>query len=185
MDNIGFIYDRIYHPCRCSSQKKDYVFSFYGIIDFIAIAPAFLMLFFPQLQIALTLRLLRFFRIFRSLKLMIFLEQESYLWVGLKKSFPKIFIFIITVFIISIIIGSLMYVIEGHQPGFENIPLAIYWTIVTLTTVGYGDIVPITSIGKMLATFLILIGYGIIAVPTGLVTVDLYKAHHEHKQKNK
>ncbi len=168
-----------------SPLKRKYILSFYGIIDLLAIIPLYIAFIIPGTQVLFTLRILRFFRIFRTLKMLQFLDQEQYLIVGLKRSFPKISIFIFAISLISIIIGSIMYAVESSTSGFDNIPLAIYWTVVTLTTVGYGDIVPLTAIGKFIATILMVLGYGIIAVPTGLITVDLYHAHSEHHAKQK
>lgn len=165
-----------------AKNKMNYIKSFYGVIDLIAIVPFYITLLFPGLKVLAIIRILRFFRIFRSLKLLNFLNEESFLWIGLKKSFAKITIFIIAITLISLILGGFMYVIEGKNSGIDNIFLGFYWAIVTLTTVGYGDIVPITAIGKGLALTLMILGYGIIAVPTGLVTVELHDAHRKQKE---
>jgi len=153
-----------------------YIFSFYGIIDLVATLPMYLSFIFTGagiLSIARALRLLRLFKILNHPK---FSKQSNHLKNALIESRGKILIFIYFVLISSIIIGTLMYVIEGKESGFTSIPMSIYWTIVTLTTVGYGDISPITPLGQFLASFVMILGYGIIAVPTGLVSAEIAKS---------
>jgi len=153
-----------------------YARSFFGIVDLVSILPTFLSLIFPGSQYFITIRLLRMLRIFRVLKIVQYLKEANQLSIALRASKRKIFVFLFTVIILVIIVGSLMYLIEGEENGFTSIPLSIYWAIVTLTTVGYGNISPQTPIGQMLASMIMIIGYGIIAVPTGIVTSELVKS---------
>lgn len=155
---------------------RRYTLSFFGIIDLISIIPTYLSLFFVGAQALLVLRALRLLRIFRIFKLVRYVKQAHLLSTALRASSRKIAIFLITVFILTIIMGALMFIVEGGTHGFANIPQSIYWTIVTLTTVGYGDIVPITPLGKAFASIVMLMGYGIIAVPTGIVSVEIAQA---------
>jgi len=152
-----------------------YIFSFYGIVDLLAILPTYVSLIFPGSQYFLVIRVLRLLRIFRVLKIVQYLGAAIQLKKALVASRRKIFVFLFTVLIIVVIFGSLMYVIEGEQNGFTSIPKSIYWAIVTLTTVGYGDISPNTPIGQFIASIIMILGYGIIAVPTGIVTTELAK----------
>lgn len=162
---------------RIISIKKpsEYIFSFYGIIDFVAILPMYLSFFLGGAQILSVVRALRLLRLFRILNLVSFTGQASQLRLALKTSRIKIFVFIYFILIVCVLLGSLMYVIEGKENGFTSIPVSIYWCIVTLTTVGYGDIHPITPLGQVVASFIMILGYGIIAVPTGIVTAELAK----------
>ncbi len=153
-----------------------YARSFFGIVDLLAIVPTYTSLLFPPGRFLLTIRVLRVLRIFRVLKLVSFLGEASILNRALRASRHKIGVFLLTVLSIVVIVGSLMYVIEGPKSGFTSIPLSIYWAIVTLTTVGYGDIAPQTPLGQSLAALLMITGFGIIAVPTGIVTVALSQA---------
>lgn len=149
-----------------------YIFSFYGLIDLLAILPAYIDLIFPGLHFLLSLRALRLLRIFRILKLMHFVGAGNSLIAALKKSRTKIAVFLFTVVVICIILGTVMYMIEGPENGFSSIPMSIYWTIVTLTTVGFGDITPQTAFGQFVSIIIMILGYGIIAVPTGLITAE-------------
>lgn len=153
-----------------------YMTSFFGIVDLIAIIPSYLSLVVPDARYLLIVRVLRLMRIFRILKLAEYLNEGQTLSRALLASRRKISVFLLTVVTIVIIVGALMYVVEGEASGFVNIPTGVYWAVVTLTTVGYGDIAPETPLGKALATVVMLIGYGIIAVPTGIVTVELARA---------
>ena len=150
-----------------------YAFSFYGIVDLLAILPTYLSILIPGSQYFLVIRILRVLRIFRILKFVQYIGEAKMLRQALKASRRKIIVFLFTVLTIVVILGSLMYIIEGEKNGFVNIPESIYWAIVTLTTVGYGDISPQTGLGKMLATVIMILGYGIIAVPTGIVTSEM------------
>lgn len=155
------------------SKPLRYATSFYGIVDLVAILPTWLSILVPGTQFLLTVRVLRLLRIFRILKLAHYLSQAEILKRALAQSRGKITVFLMTVTTIVIIVGSLMYVIEGEAHGFTSIPQSIYWAIVTLTTVGYGDISPKTPVGQAMASLVMIMGYGIIAVPTGIVTAEL------------
>ncbi|WP_017733410.1 ion transporter [Nafulsella turpanensis] len=153
-----------------------YILSFYGIVDLLSILPTYLAFFYQGSKFLVVIRGLRLLRIFRILKLSRFLGEAETLKRALQGSVAKIIVFIGAVMTIVIIIGALMYLIEGPENGFDNIPVSIYWAVVTITTVGYGDIAPQTTEGQMLATLLMLLGYGIIAVPTGIVSAELTRA---------
>lgn len=165
-------------------NPRHYIFSFYGIIDLLAILPTYLSLLFVGSQYLLTIRALRLLRIFRIFKLGRFIMETSILARALRNSRHKIVIFFFTVITIVVFIASAMYVIEGGQPGsgFTSIPKAMYWAIVTITTVGFGDITPVTNLGQFLSAILMLTGYAIIAVPTGIFTSELAMAHREKKE---
>lgn len=154
----------------------NYARSFFGIVDLLSILPGYLALFLPGAQYLQIVRVLRLLRIFRILKLVRYLSEASVLTQALRASVAKIIVFLAVVLTLVTIIGALMYVIEGPRYGFTSIPTSIYWAIVTLTTVGYGDIAPKTPLGKGLASLAMILGYGIIAVPTGIVTVGLAQA---------
>lgn len=150
-----------------------YIFSFYGIIDFIAILPMYLSFFLAGTSILSTIRALRLLRLFKILNHPQFSGQSVHLKDSIVASRGKIVVFMYFVLISCVIIGSLMYVVEGSEAGFTSIPTSIYWCIVTLTTVGYGDISPITPLGQFIASFVMILGYGVIAVPTGIVTAEI------------
>ena len=148
-----------------------YIFSFLGIIDFLAITPTFLNIFFSGSHAFIVIRSIRLIRIFRILKLARYMGGARTIYTALRASIPKIVVFLVAVIALTIILGTFMYLFEGNQnEGFADIPTSIYWAIVTLTTVGYGDITPITFLGKIMASIIMILGYGIIAVPTGIVT---------------
>ena len=153
-----------------------YATSFFGIIDLLAILPTWLSLFIPGAQSLLVVRILRLLRVFRVLKLADYLSESALLWRALRASRKKITVFLFTVITIVVIVGAAMYVIEGAEHGFTSIPLSIYWAVVTLTTVGYGDLTPATVPGKALSIMVMLLGYAIIAVPTGIVTMELTRS---------
>lgn len=153
-----------------------YARSFFGIVDLLAIIPTYISLLVPGTQYLLVVRVLRLLRIFRILKLANYLHESRTLARALLAARRKISVFLLTVITVVIIVGALIYVIEGPERGFTSIPLSIYWAVVTITTVGYGDISPQTPTGRMLAVVLMLLGYGIIAVPTGIVTLELSRA---------
>ena len=157
-------------------KPKKYIFSFYGVIDFISTIPTYLTLFAGGYNFLLAVRALRLLRIFRILKISRYVGEANKLTVALKQSRAKILVFLFAVFLITIIAGTVMYIVEGEAGGFDNIPLSIYWCIVTLTTVGFGDIAPITPLGRFIASFIMITGYGIIAVPTGIVSAEYSKA---------
>jgi len=154
-----------------------YALSFFGIIDLLAFLPTYFSLLFPGSQYFLVLRILRLLRIFRILKLVQFLKEARMLMRALWSSGRKIAVFLFAVLLLVTIFGSLMYVIEGAENGFINIPTSIYWAIVTLTTVGYGDISPQTGLGQVIASLIMILGYSIIAVPTGIVSVEMAQAY--------
>lgn len=156
----------------CNKHPLKYIFSFYGIVDLISIMPMYLSFFVSDLGVLSVVRALRLLRLFGILNLVPYIGQESNLKLAIKASRTKIIVFIYFVVVVSILLGALMYVIEGKDNGFTSIPRSIYWCIVTLTTVGYGDIAPQTTIGQMIASFIMIMGYGIIAVPTGIVTAE-------------
>uniref|UniRef100_UPI0039A74841 ion transporter n=1 Tax=Ornithobacterium rhinotracheale TaxID=28251 RepID=UPI0039A74841 len=154
-------------------NKLSYIFSFMGIIDFISIVPFFLSLIFPMTKFFMIIRLLRILRVFRIFNLMDYMYDGAFIMDALKKNSRKIYIFMIFIVILVVIVGALMYVIEGGENGFVDIPTCIYWAVVTITTVGYGDISPVTPMGQFLSVVLMLCGYSIIAVPTGIVTSEI------------
>jgi voltage-gated potassium channel len=147
-----------------------------GVIDLLAILPSYISLVIPGGQSLLVIRLLRLLRVFRVLKLAEYLRESRTLVQALRASWRKIAVFLMTVMTIVVVVGTMMYVIEGERHGFTSIPISIYWAVVTLTTVGYGDLAPATTLGRALAVVLMLTGYGIIAVPTGIVTAELTRA---------
>ena len=171
------IFFTIEYIARVITVKKPskYIFSFYGIIDFISTIPLYLSFFIVGSQTLLTVRALRLLRIFRILKIARYIGESNKLVKALRNSRIKIFIFLFAVLIIAIVSGTLMYLIEGEDSGFKNIPVSVYWSIVTLTTVGYGDIHPVSTLGQFLASLLMILGYGIIAVPTGIVSAEYTK----------
>lgn len=171
---------------RLASVRKPllYSLSLLGLIDLLSILPMYLSLFVSGGQSLLVLRALRLLRIFRIFRLTHFMSEMSFLNVAIRNSFKKIAIFMLFVLMVVIILGSLMYVIEDKTNGFNSIPDSIYWAIVTITTVGYGDISPITPLGKLVASLIMLLGYGIIAVPTGIVTTEMAIAARSRKHKN-
>jgi len=154
-------------------NKRSYIFSFFGIIDFLALVPFYLSFFFPVTKYFLMFRMLRMLRIFRIFNLLDFMNDGYLIVRALKNSSRKIYIFLLFLIIFSVIVGSLMFMVEGGRQGFETIPQSIYWAVVTVTTVGYGDVSPITPLGKFFAVVLMLAGYSIIAVPTGIVTAEM------------
>lgn len=160
-----------------------YAFSFYGLIDLLTILPSYFSLFIPGSQYLLVGRALRLLRVFRVFKLARYSEQASLIGEALLASREKITVFFISVLTLVTVFGTLLYLIEGPKNGFTSIPTSIYWAVVTVTTVGYGDISPKTSMGKLLATLAMLMGYAIIAVPTGIVTVGLQEAREARRNR--
>jgi voltage-gated potassium channel len=159
---------------RVITVKKPfrYIFSFYGIIDLLSTIPKYISLLFGGIHALVALRALRLLRIFRILKLARYLGASNMLVSALKSSRAKISVFLFAVLILCIIFGTLMYLIEGEASGFSSIPISVYWCIVTLTTVGFGDIAPVTPLGQLIAAIIMILGYGIIAVPTGIVSAE-------------
>lgn len=168
----------IEYIARIVSIKKpsNYIFSFYGVIDLLATIPKYLSLIFVGTHALVALRALRLLRVFRILKLARYLGASKNLATALKASRIKIVVFLFVVLLLTIILGTIMYLIEGPKNGFTSIPYSMYWAIVTLTTVGYGDISPHTPFGQFIASIVMILGYGIIAVPTGIVTSEMSKA---------
>ncbi|MCS3470285.1 voltage-gated potassium channel [Pseudomonas sp. JUb42] len=160
----------------CSPRPLQYAFSFYGLVDLLAIVPGILAIYYADAQYLLIVRIIRMLRIFRVLKLGPYLKQANYLLSALRGSKQKIIVFLVSVSTLVVVFGTLMYVIEGPEHGFTSIPMGIYWAIVTLTTVGFGDIVPKTTLGQMLSSLVMITGYSIIAVPTGIFTAELANA---------
>jgi voltage-gated potassium channel len=167
----------------CSPNRREYAFSLYGVVDLLALLPTYLSLLLPQAAPLLIIRTLRILRIFRVLRLLSLLQEANDLAGALRRSTRKIFVFFSLMIILATIFGCLIYVIEGPEHGFDNIPHSIYWAIVTITTVGYGDIVPQTALGKALSSVGMLIGYAVIAVPTGIVTAELTLAQHQRRER--
>lgn len=165
-----------------SPKKRKYIFSFYGIIDLLSILPSFLSFLFVGTKYLVVIRILRLLRVFRILKLAQFLGASRVLAQSLKASKYKIFVFLGVVMTLVVILGSMMYLIEGPGSGFDSIPRSIYWAIVTLTTVGYGDIAPQTVGGQALASLVMILGYAIIAVPTGIITTELSRQQYSSKK---
>lgn len=160
----------------CIRRPWRYATSFFGVVDLLAILPTYLDLLLPGSHYLVVIRVLRVIRVFRILKLVQYLKEATMLAVALKNSFRRITVFLVAVLTMVVVLGSCMYVIESDASGFTSIPRSIYWAIVTLTTVGYGDISPQTGLGQTLAAGVMILGYGIIAVPTGMVTVELTRA---------
>lgn len=157
----------------CSPQPLRYARSFYGIVDLVAILPAYLAFFYSGASILLVMRLVRVLRVFRLLKLLAYVEEANILLQSLYASRRKVFVFLCTVFVLAVIFGALLYVVEGPAHGFTSIPKGIYWAASTITTVGYGDMTPKTPLGQVIATLVMLVGYSVLAVPTGIITSEL------------
>jgi len=165
----------------CVARPLKYATSFLGVIDLLAIIPTYIDLFVPGGRYLLVVRVLRVLRIFRTFKLFEYLDEGMYIVQALKASRKKISIFLASVLTAVVVLGSFMYLVEGGVNGFTSIPTSIYWAIVTLTTVGYGDIAPKTTLGMGLASVIMILGYGMIAVPTGIVTVEMVQAASSRK----
>ena len=161
-------------------NRKKYSTSFFGVVDLLSILPTYLSLYFAGTHYLVVIRALRLLRIFRIFKLSEYLTQGSSILNAVHRSFPKIFVFMFFVTILVVILGSIMYVVEGSvNPNMDNIPRCIYWAIVTLTTVGYGDITPITYLGQFISMIIMLLGYAIIAVPTGIISAEFMRPKEE------
>lgn len=174
----------IEYIARIISVKKPfkYIFSFYGIVDLLSTIPKYLSLIFAGTHALVALRALRLLRVFRILKLARYLGASNKLVAALKSSKAKISVFLFAVLILAIILGTIMYLVEGEENGFTNIPKSVYWCIVTLTTVGFGDIAPQTPLGQLIASLVMILGYGIIAVPTGIVSAEY--TNQKNKKEN-
>ena len=164
-----------------SENKKKYVLSFYGIVDLISTIPTYLTFFFPASQFFRILRTFRLLRIFKVLRLTSFMGEAKGMGQALKRSGAKITVFFGVVLIVVVVMGTLMYVVESPEAGFTSIPRSIYWAVVTLTTVGYGDIAPVTALGQFLSAVLMILGYAVIAVPTGIVSVEISQTNKGQK----
>jgi voltage-gated potassium channel len=162
-------------------RKRQYIFSFFGIIDLLSILPTYLGLFLVGAQSLMVIRSIRLLRIFRIFKLTRYVGEGQNLAQALRLSRPKIIVFLVTVSTSVIITGTIMFMIEGPEHGFTSIPKSIYWAIVTMTTVGYGDLAPQTPLGQTLASFIMILGYGVIAVPTGIVSAEMVALKHKEK----
>lgn len=160
----------------CVPQPVAYARSFFGVIDVASILPSYLSLLVPGTQYLIVLRILRVLRVFRILKLAEYVGEANVLLVAIRESRRKVFVFIATVVTLAVVLGSCMYLVEGAPSGFTSIPRSVYWTVVTITTVGYGDIAPHSPLGQSIAAFIMLLGYSLVAVPTGIVTVELTRA---------
>lgn len=163
----------------CTGNIRKYAFSFFGLVDLFTVLPTYLALVFPGATYLTSVRILRVMRIFRILKLMRFISEANILIRALMESRRKILIFILFVLTLNVVFGALMYVVEGPAHGFTSIPVAVYWSVVTVTTVGYGDISPGTPVGQFIASLSMLTGYAIIAVPTGIVSSELMSEYQQ------
>ncbi|SCZ80105.1 ion transporter [Acidaminobacter hydrogenoformans] len=157
-------------------RRRHYAVSFFGFVDLLSILPAYASIFLPTARFLMLIRVFRLLRLFRIFKMVRYVEESGTLIRALRASRPKITVFLLTIVFIVVLAGALMYIVEGPQYGFDNIPESMYWAIVTVTTVGYGDISPQTPIGKLISSLLMVIAYGIIAVPTGIITSELSAA---------
>jgi voltage-gated potassium channel len=156
-------------------KATGYLTSFYGIVDLLSVLPTYLELVITSSQYLMIIRIFRLMRVFRVLKLGRSMREADALWISLKASKTKIGVFLFAVFNVAVIMGTIMYIVEGGENGFTSIPRSIYWSIVTMTTVGFGDIHPHTDLGQFVSVILMILGYGIIAVPTGIVGVEMFK----------
>jgi voltage-gated potassium channel len=167
----------------CVKKPINYALSFYGVIDLLAILPSYLEILFPQTHFLMLIRSFRLLRIFRIFEMVGFLKESRLLVFSLISSYRKITVFLLFVLLLTVFLGSFMYVLEyKHNPSFSSIPQSIYWAIVTITTVGYGDVIPQTILGKILASFIMILGYAIIAVPTGIVSASFLNEWKNDKQ---
>lgn len=157
----------------CVERPRRYARSFYGIVDLVSVLPTYLAIFLPQLHALIDVRVLRMLRVFRILKLTQYLAEFQLLAAALRNSRRKIAVFLSAVLMIVVTLGTVMYVIEGPANGFTSIPVAVYWAITTMTTVGFGDITPQTGFGRLVASLMMLMGWGVLAVPTGIVTAEM------------
>ena len=170
----------------CVREAKVYAKSFYGIIDLLAVLPPYVEFFLPNWHVLMIIRSFRLLRVFRIFRMVSFLDESRYMMLSLVRSFNKILVFLFFIVVLTVFLGSLMYVLEyEHNPGFHSIPQSIYWAIVTITTVGYGDIAPITAVGKIVASFIMILGYAIIAVPTGIMSASLVSKYRDMDNEDK
>lgn len=160
-------------------NKRRYIFSFYGVVDLLSLLPTYIALLYPSAVYLIVVRIMRVLRVFRILKLLRYMGEANLLYAALLQARRKIFVFLFSVVTLIIIFGALMFIIEGGENGFDNIPESIYWAIVTITTVGYGDIAPQTPLGQFVAAIAMICGYAIIAVPTGIIGAELMQQVQE------
>jgi voltage-gated potassium channel len=165
-----------------SKKRKNYVVSFFGIVDFLAIFPFYLSILMPEAHFLVVIRLFRLLRMFSILKMGRYVRESGTIIKALKASRPKIVVFTFAILFIVTFVGTLMYIVEGPQNGFRSIPEAMYWATVTVATVGYGDITPKTALGRFIASMLMIVGYGIIAVPTGIITNEISNLKRESEE---
>jgi voltage-gated potassium channel len=163
----------------CVQRPWRYATGFYGVIDLLAVLPSYFSLLMPGTELLLDIRILRLLRVFRIFKLTLYIEEYTRLGEALSASRRKIMVFLSVVLMAILILGTIMYVVEGPKNGYTSIPVAMYWATVTMTTVGYGDITPHTNLGKAIASFMMLLGWGILAVPTGIVTAEMTLRHRD------
>lgn len=159
-------------------KRWQYVRSFFGIVDLLAVMPTWLALFFPELHALIDVRVLRLLRVFRIFKLTAYISEYQYMGSALMASRRKILVFLVAVLMIDLVAGTVMYVVEGPENGFVDIPTSVYWAITTMTTVGFGDITPKTDLGRFIASCMMLVGWGTLAVPTGIVTAEMTVRRH-------
>lgn len=159
--------------CLCVQRPVRYMRGFFGVIDLLSVLPSYVSLFIPGAHVLLDVRILRLLRIFRILKLTLYIQEYSMLTEALLASRRKILVFLSVVFLIVFVLGTVMYVVEGPANGYTSIPTAVYWAISTMTTVGFGDLVPKTDVGRAIASFMMLLGWGILAVPTGIISSEI------------
>jgi voltage-gated potassium channel len=170
----------IEYLARLASVERQlkYALSFFGIVDLLSVLPTYLAFFFPELHALIDVRILRLLRVFRIFKLTDYVVEYQMLGEALAASRRKIMVFLSAVLMVVLVLGTLLYVVEGPQHGFTDIPTSVYWAITTITTVGFGDITPKTDIGRLIASVMMLIGWGTLAVPTGIVTAEMTARHH-------
>ncbi len=166
----------------CSRDRMRYVLSFYGLVDLMAVIPTYLALFFPELHALIDVRVLRLIRVFRVFKLTAYMQEYAHLAAAFAASRRKIVVFLSIVLAVMMVMGTLMYVIEGQENGFTSIPVGIYWAITTMTTVGYGDVTPKTDLGQVIAAVMMLMGWGTLAVPTGIMTAEMSRQYRDGRQ---
>jgi voltage-gated potassium channel len=166
----------------CVQRPWRYATGFYGVIDLLAVLPSYFSLLMPGTELLLDIRILRLLRVFRIFKLTLYIEEYTRLGEALSASRRKILVFLSAVLMAILILGTIMYVVEGPKNGYTSIPVAMYWATVTMTTVGYGDITPHTNLGKAIASFMMLLGWGILAVPTGIVTAELSAYRNDRRR---
>nr|WP_315468844.1 ion transporter [uncultured Undibacterium sp.] len=166
----------------CVRHPLRYALSFFGIVDLLAMLPSYLALFFPDVYVLVDIRVLRLLRIFRIFKLTAYLAEFATLGTALRSSARKIMVFLSVVLMVVVVMGTVMYAVEGEKNGFTSIPTGIYWAITTMTTVGFGDITPKTDLGRLIASTMMLMGWGVLAVPTGIVTAEMTAQRRETRQ---